>query len=162
TRARARDGDADARRGTCLAGRAPAGVVVKSRAGESSMGTQQTMTRRSLLGAGAALGAGLVLPRWTWAGTQSVAGLGGTTPPWQVWEGAADSVIGAAIARGEVAAVNELLHGWTKNGQALPAGLPADLRDFIEQARALPSWADTAKLEAAVEFNKKRGTYLAV
>ena len=42
----------------------------------------------------------------------------------------------------------------------MPAGLPSDLRAFIEDARRLPSWADTAKLEAAVTFNKRRGTYL--
>src|SRR4051794_16652791 len=121
-----------------------------------------TMTRRGLLGAGAALGASLYLPNWSWAGSQSVAGLGGETPPWLVWDDTADQVIGAVIDRGEVTAVNELLHGWTTNGQALPSGLPADLRDFIEDARRLPAWADTAKLQAAVDFNKKRGTYLGV
>jgi hypothetical protein len=126
------------------------------------MATREGMTRRGLLGAGAALGAGLVLPRWSWAGTQSVAGLGGGTPPWLVWDDAADPVVAAVIQRGEVTAVNELLHGWSKNSQPLPAGVPTDLRDFIEQARQLPAWADTAKLEAAVEFNKRRGSYLGI
>jgi hypothetical protein len=126
------------------------------------METHSRMTRRGLLGAGAALGVSMYLPRWSWAGSQSVAGLGGGTPPWQVWDDAADPVIAAVIDRGEVAAVNELLHGWSKNGQALPGGLPADLRDFIEEARQLPAWADIDKLKAAVDFNKKRGTYLGV
>ncbi len=120
------------------------------------------ISRRALLGTGAALGAGLYLPKWSWAGTQSVAGIGGATPPWQVWDDVADPVIAGVIDRGEVAAVNELLHGWSKNGQDLPAGLPAELRDFIESARQLPPWADMAKLKAAVTFNKKRGTYLGV
>ena len=120
------------------------------------------MTRRGLIGAGAALGAGLYLPKWSWAGSQSVAGIGGTTPPWQVWDEEADAVIAAVIERGEVAMVNALLRGWTKNSQALPAGLPADLRDFITNARQLPAWADTSKLKTAVTFNKKRGTYLGV
>src|SRR5690349_779525 len=120
------------------------------------MAMQGEMTRRGLLGAGLALGASMYLPRWSWAGTQSVAGLGGETPPWLVWDDVADPVIAAVLERGEVNAVNELLHGWSKNSQALPAGLPADLRDFIEQARELPAWADIAKLEAAVEFNKRR------
>src|SRR5690349_18423414 len=110
------------------------------------------MTRRSLIGAGAALGAGMYLPKWSWAGTQSVAGIGGTTPPWEVWDDVADPIIAAVIDRGEVASVNALLRGWTKNSQALPAGLPADLRNFIEEARRLPSWADTNKLKAAVAF----------
>ncbi len=120
------------------------------------------LSRRSFLGMGAALGAGLVLPSWSWAGAQSVAGLGGSTPPWLVWDDEADAVIAAIIERGEVAAVNTLLRGWTKNAQALPAGLPADLREFIEHARQLPAWASTDKLKAAVTFNKKRGTYLGV
>jgi hypothetical protein len=120
------------------------------------------MTRRGLIGAGAALGAGLYLPGWSWAGSPSVAGPGGATPPWRVWDKPADRVIAAVIERGEVPMVNELLHGWQKNGQALPAGLPADLFDFIERARQLPPWADVGKLEAAVTFNKKRGTYLGV
>ncbi len=120
------------------------------------------MTRRRLLGAGAAAGASMYLPSWSWAGAQSVAGLGGATPPWLVWDDEADAVIAAVIERGEVAAVNALLRGWTKNAQALPPGLPADLREFIEHARRLPSWADTAKLKGAVTFNKKRGTYLGI
>ena len=60
------------------------------------------------------------------------------------------------------ARVNELLRTWTKNGQPLPAGLPADLRDFMEYARQLPPWTDQGKLDTAVEFNKKRGLYLGV
>jgi endo-cleaving rubber dioxygenase len=123
-------------------------------------GIDGAVSRRRFLGAGAALGASLYLPSWSWAGTQSVAGLGGTTPPWQVWDDEADPVIAAVIERGEVAAVNALLRDWTHNGQSLPAGLPAGLPEFIESARQLPSWTDTGKLKAAVEFNKKRGTYL--
>jgi hypothetical protein len=120
------------------------------------------LSRRSFLGMGAALGAGMVLPSWSWAGAQSVAGLGGSTPPWLVWDDEADPIIAAVIERGDVSAVNALLRGWTKNAQALPAGLPTDLRDFIEHARQLPAWTDTDKLKTAVTFNKKRGTYLGV
>jgi hypothetical protein len=120
------------------------------------------MNRRRFIGAGAALGASLYAPGWSWAGAQSVAGLGGSTPPWQVWDDDADTVIAAVIERGEVAAVNALLRPWTANSQPLPDGLPADLREFIENARRLPSWADVPTLKAAVDFNKKRGTYLGV
>ncbi|AXQ29724.1 DUF2236 domain-containing protein [Solimonas sp. K1W22B-7] len=124
---------------------------------ESSVGR---MSRRGFIGAGAALGAGLCIPRWSWAGTQSVAGIGGTTPPWLAWDDEADPVVAALIDSGEVPAVNALLRGWTKNGQALPSGLPTYLHQFIERARQLPAWADISKLKTAVEFNKKRGTYL--
>jgi len=120
------------------------------------------MSRRALLGIGAGLGAGLAAPNWAWAGAQSVAGLGGATPPWLVWDDEADTVIAAVIDRGEVAAVNALLRDWTKNAQPLPAGLPPDLHAFIERARRLPPWADVDKLKGAVTFNKKRGTYLGV
>jgi hypothetical protein len=61
-----------------------------------------------------------------------------------------------------VSKVNKLLRTWTKNGQPLPAGLPADLRDFMDKARQLPSWADQGKLATAVDFNEKRGLYLGV
>jgi hypothetical protein len=118
------------------------------------------VSRRGFLGMGAALGASLVVPSWSWAGAPSMAGLGGSTPPWQVWDAEADPIIAAIIDRGQVPAVNALLATWTKNGQAVPAGLPRDLREFIEHARQLPAWADTAKLKAAVTFNKRRGTYL--
>jgi hypothetical protein len=55
--------------------------------------------------------------------------------------------------------VNGLLRQWTRNDQPLPAGLPADLRDFMEHARQMPAWADTRKLKAAVDFTKKKGIY---
>ena len=120
------------------------------------------LSRRRLLGMSAVLGASLSVPGWSWAGTQSVAGIGGSTPPWLVWDDEADPIIAAVIDRGETAEVNALLRGWTTNSQPLPDGLPTDLRDFIEHARQLPPWADEAKLKAAVDFNKKRGTYLGV
>jgi endo-cleaving rubber dioxygenase len=120
------------------------------------------MSRRHLIGAGAALGAGLVLPEWSWAGAQSVAGIGGRKPPWKVWDKRADPIIAAVIERGQVAEVNALLRTWTRNDQPVPSGMPNDLREFIEDARRLPDWADVPTLKAAVEFNKKYGTYLGV
>ncbi|MBJ7330423.1 MAG: DUF2236 domain-containing protein [Solirubrobacteraceae bacterium] len=121
------------------------------------------MSRRRLLGAGAALGAGVALPQWTWAASNSIAGVGGVgIPPWEVWDAEADPVIAAVIERGEVGKVNRLLRQWTKNGQPLPAGLPADLREFMENARKLPEWTDRQKLKDAVDFNHRRGVYLGV
>jgi hypothetical protein len=64
------------------------------------------------------------------------------------------------LDRGDVPKVNELLKQWTRNDQPLPDKLPQDLRDFMEKARQLPSWADRGKLETAAEFNKSRGLYL--
>ena len=120
------------------------------------------VNRRGFLGMGTALGAGLCMPGWSWAGTQSMAGVGGQTPPWLAWDDAADPVVAALIDTGVVPEVNQILRGWTKNTQPLPAGLPSYLHQFIEQACQLPAWADVNKLETAVEFNKNRGTFLGV
>jgi len=127
-------------------------------------------SRRNLLKAGGALGAlgalSLATPAqavpWTWSAKGSVAGTGAGVDPRWVWDPEADPLVASLLDRGEVTRVNELLRTWTKNGQPLPAGLPADLRDFMERARALPSWVDQGKLATAFEFNEKRGLYLGV
>jgi hypothetical protein len=114
------------------------------------------------LGAIGALSAAAPARAWTWSPQGSVAGQGlGVDPRW-VWDPEADQLVASLIDRGDVPAVNALLRTWKKNGQALPAGLPADLRDFMEHARQLPSWADPQKLATAVKFNEKRGLYLGV
>ncbi|MBB6550596.1 oxygenase MpaB family protein [Nonomuraea rubra] len=126
------------------------------------------LSRRNMLKAGGAIGAigalSMATPAhaWTWSPQGSVAGTGAGLDPRWVWDEEADPLVASLLDRGDVPRVNELLRTWTKNGQPLPAGLPADLRDFMERARQLPSWADQGKLELAVEFNKKRGLYLGV
>ena len=120
--------------------------------------------RRILMGGGAigALGAmQLASPRpaWSWSPLGSIAGSGAGLDPTTVWDAAADPVVAGIIDRGEVDQVNALLRTWTKNAQPLPDGLPADLRDFMESARQLPSWADAAKLEHIKDFYARRGTY---
>ena len=128
-------------------------------------------SRRNMLRAGGVLGALGALsvatpaqarPLWTWSPKGSVVGTGqGADPRW-VWDEEADPLVASLIDDGEVPKVNELLKTWTKNSQALPAGLPNDLVQFIENARQLPSWADQTKLATAFTFNQKRGTYLGV
>ncbi|WP_067478631.1 oxygenase MpaB family protein [Actinomadura hibisca] len=128
-------------------------------------------SRRNVLVAGGTLGALGALSAaspaqasalWTWSPKGSVAGAGAGVDPRQVWDAEADQLVASLLERGEVTRVNTLLRKWTKNGQTLPSGLPADLRDFIERARRLPSWVDQGKLAAAVNFNEKRGLYLGV
>ncbi|MFJ3980586.1 oxygenase MpaB family protein [Streptomyces fungicidicus] len=126
------------------------------------------LSRRRMLIVGGALGAlgtlGAASPArarslWTWAPSGSVAGRGaGVDPDW-VWDEEADPVLAAVIERGDVARVNAALRTWTRNDQPLPAGLPADLRDFMEEARRLPSWADRDKLAAAARFTTRKGIY---
>jgi hypothetical protein len=128
-------------------------------------------SRRNVLMAGGTLGAlgalGVASPAkaspvWTWSPQGSVAGAGeGADPRW-VWDEEADKLVASLLDRGDVPKVNQLLKTWTKNGQPLPSGLPADLRDFMEKARQMPSWADQGKLATAVDFNEKRGLYLGV
>ncbi|MFI9833605.1 oxygenase MpaB family protein [Streptomyces sp. NPDC051913] len=124
--------------------------------------------RRMLLtgGTAGALGAlGLASPArartpWTWDPRTSVAGSGAGLDPEWVWDDEADRLVASVIDRGDMPKVNELLRTWTRNDQPVPAGLPADLREFMEEARQLPAWADRAKLETAAKFNESRGIYL--
>ncbi len=127
--------------------------------------------RRNVLIAGGALGAvgalSVAAPAqaklpWTWSPKGSVVGTGDGADPRWVWDTEADPLVASLLDRGDVPRVNELLRTWTRNGQPLPAGLPADLRDFMEHARQLPAWADQRKLAKAVDFNVKRGLYLGV
>ncbi|MCZ4549729.1 oxygenase MpaB family protein [Gordonia rubripertincta] len=128
----------------------------------------EDFNRRNMLKAGGVLGAAgaaaLVAPAtpWTWSPAGSVPGVGSGADPKYVWDVEADPVVAGLLDRGEVPKVNELLKHWTKNSQPLPAGLPSELRDFMEHAKQLPDWADEQKLVSAVNFNQKRGTYLGV
>ncbi|MGW0492737.1 oxygenase MpaB family protein [Streptomyces olivaceus] len=126
------------------------------------------LSRRKMLIMGGALGAlgavGAAAPAqarslWTWSPGGSVAGKGAGVDPEWVWDEEADPVLAAVIERGDVPKANEALRKWTRNDQPLPSGLPADLRDFMEEARRLPSWADEKKLAAAAQFTKKKGIY---
>lgn len=128
------------------------------------------LSRRAALltGGAAALGAlvasspaqARALVGWNWSPSDSVAGSGSGVDPHWVWDADGDPLLASLFERGLIPRVNELLWNWERNDQALPDGLPEDLRDFLEHARQLPAWADREKLEAAAEFNKARGIYL--
>ena len=123
----------------------------------------QELSRRTLLSGGAigALAAvGVPASAWSWAPSGSVGGTGAGLDPRWVWDDKADPLVASLIERGDVPRVNALLRTWKTNNQPLPAGLPADLRDFVQDARRMPSWADRGKLTTAVKFNEKRGLYL--
>ncbi|PKT68940.1 DUF2236 domain-containing protein [Streptomyces populi] len=127
------------------------------------------LSRRKMLMTGGALGALGALgaatpadarPPWTWAPSSSVANSGAGADPQWVWDEEADPVLAAVLDRGGIAAINEQLATWTRNDQALPTGLPADLREFMNTARQLPSWADRDKLDRASRINAKKGIYI--
>jgi endo-cleaving rubber dioxygenase len=75
---------------------------------------------------------------------------------------AADRVVAALTARGQLPAVNKLLRQWVYNDQPLPSGLPSDLASFIDKARQLPSWADLSRITAAAQFGQAHMSYLAL
>nr|WP_042191150.1 oxygenase MpaB family protein [Kibdelosporangium sp. MJ126-NF4]CEL19877.1 FIG00816166: hypothetical protein [Kibdelosporangium sp. MJ126-NF4]CTQ97101.1 FIG00816166: hypothetical protein [Kibdelosporangium sp. MJ126-NF4] len=118
--------------------------------------------RMMVVGAGGALGLVASGQPWAWAASGSVASTGtGADPRW-VWDEEADPVVAAVLERGDVPKVNTLLRTWTRNDQPVPSGLPSDLRDFMEQARRLPPWADQSKTDTAAEFHKVRMFYIGV
>ncbi|MBB5074669.1 oxygenase MpaB family protein [Nonomuraea endophytica] len=130
------------------------------------------LSRREALISGAALGAlgalGAASPAqaltgdWGWPASGSIAGSGSGADPRWVWDEVADPLLASLFERGVIPEVNRLLYDWNRNDQPLPAGLPEDLRAFIEQARQLPSWADPAKLDAGASFHALKGNYLVV
>ncbi|NME81225.1 oxygenase MpaB family protein [Rhodococcus sp. 105337] len=130
----------------------------------------ENLSRRRMLELSGALGAlgafSLAAPAhaqpWRWSPAGSIPGAGSGADPRTVWDTEADPLVASLLDRGDVPRVNELLRTWTKNGQPLPDGLPGDLKEFMEEARQLPAWADPGKLETAVRFNEKRGLYLGV
>ncbi|TDC57098.1 DUF2236 domain-containing protein [Actinomadura sp. KC345] len=131
----------------------------------------ETPSRRNVLMTGGALGALGALSAaapaqasalWTWSPKGSVAGAGAGADPKGVWDPEVDQLVASLLDGGGVPAVNEKLRAWRTNGQTLPSGLPAELRNWIEQARQMPSWTDQGKLDAAVDFNERRGLYLGV
>lgn len=126
------------------------------------------MTRRHILGAAAVAGATALLGSSTTASAAQAASgpassrvtaddiapeeksyLEGLK---QIADPQCDEAVAEAFERGQGAAVNEALKGWKSNGQAIPEGLPAKVRDFLETTRQLPSWADPEALAAGHRF----------
>jgi hypothetical protein len=125
------------------------------------------ISRRNLLKASGALGAMAVLspmrPAWAWNSARSVAGTDlDTAPPDLVWDEPADAVVRRLFQEDGIAGVadvNALLRAWHRNDQALPAGLPPYLVDFVTTARQAPAWLDPAKLANGFDFYQLRGSY---
>lgn len=117
--------------------------------------------RRRFLSLGVALGlVGVAAPAKAWASADSVAGTGTGADPEYVWDSAVDPLMVSLLTNGRVPSVNTAMAGWVDNGDALPGGLPAELRTHLETASKLPSWADPVKLARAADFNRRKDTYL--
>jgi hypothetical protein len=123
----------------------------------------QNLSRRSVLTLGAALGlAGVADPSkaWAWSSAGSIAGTDTITDPWGVWDDATDPLVASLLRNGQVPAVNTAFESWVKNGDPLPAGIPAPLTTYLQRYNRLPSWADQTKLNRAAQFNKRMSLYL--
>ncbi|MFE2018773.1 oxygenase MpaB family protein [Streptomyces sp. NPDC059499] len=117
--------------------------------------------RRKFLSLGVALGlVGVAAPAQAWASADSVGGTGTGADPEYVWDSAVDPLMVSLLTNGQVPAVNTAMAGWVDNGDALPGGLPAELRAHLEAVNKLPSWADPVKLARAADFNRRKDTYL--
>lgn len=128
------------------------------------------ISRRNVLKAGGALGVigalNGAVPAWAWNSNRSVAGGNlETIPPENVWDAAADTVVRRLFEEEGVPGIeglNALLRPWHRNDQPLPAGLPADLVGFIEDAKREPAWLDRGKLADGFDFYELRGTYTGI
>ncbi|MEV4613134.1 oxygenase MpaB family protein [Kitasatospora sp. NPDC049258] len=126
------------------------------------------MTRRQILGTAAMVGATTLLGGGTAASAARAASGPGSARATaaevdprerayleslkQIADPQCDEAVTEAFERGQGAAVNDALKGWRTNGQAIPDGLPAKLRDFLETTRQLPAWVDPEALAAGHRF----------
>ncbi|GAA4679979.1 oxygenase MpaB family protein [Gordonia humi] len=123
----------------------------------------EDLSRRRVLRVGAGASAALLAAPtfgWTAARAGAAPGDGPRIDAKHTWDDEPDELIADIYSSGQVTKVNNAMRKWQKNGQGLSKEIPADLRTFIEKARELPDWADAGKLDDAVRFNQKRGTYL--
>jgi len=81
----------------------------------------------------------------------------------QVGDPPADSAVAVLLRNREVDAVHLLMRTLTENEDPPPEALPGVVREFVERADGLPSWADTAKIQAGrAVFERNRAAILAV
>ncbi|MGC5024233.1 oxygenase MpaB family protein [Tsukamurella sp. DT100] len=76
------------------------------------------------------------------------------------WDPECDALMKSVLERGDVERTNRALAQWETNSQPLPAGLPSDVRDFIEEARKLPEWLHPRLMKGADKFYTTRSFYL--
>lgn len=86
----------------------------------------------------------------------------GTPDPQHTWDDECDALMKSVLERGDVDRVNRALAQWETNNQPVPDGMPSDVRDFIEDARQLPSWLDKRLLKGADKFYTSRSLYLSI
>ncbi|NGN69438.1 DUF2236 domain-containing protein [Streptomyces sp. A7024] len=121
------------------------------------------LSRRKVLSLGAALGlvgAAGTSEAWAWSPADSVAGYGAGTDPEYVWDDEVDQLLVTLLKEGRIPAVNSAMESWVNNNDPLPTGFPAGLTAWLQKVNKLPTWADSAKLARAADFNRRKDTYL--
>ena len=117
------------------------------------------LNRRSVLSLGVALGLVSAVGA-VGAGPAAAAPAVAGTDPWWVWDDEVDQLLAGLLTSGQIPAVNTAMRSWVNNGDAVPSGLPANLRTYLQRVNTLPSWADRTKLRLAADFNRRKDTYL--
>jgi len=74
----------------------------------------------------------------------------------------ADEAVAKIYARGEVAAVNDLLHHIVTNDQLVPGDLPPEVGEYLDRTDDLPPWYDEATVDRAQAFFADHGPDLAL
>ncbi|RKT86205.1 hypothetical protein SAMN05421805_10299 [Saccharopolyspora antimicrobica] len=72
----------------------------------------------------------------------------------------AEAVVETLVEQGQLEEVNRVLRQWHSADQNIPAGLPEYLRDFIEEARQAPEWAEQERLARVREFFEDDGIHI--
>lgn len=72
----------------------------------------------------------------------------------------AEALVEKLVEGGQLEEVNRVLRQWHSADQNIPAGLPDDLHDFIEEARQAPEWADQERLARVHEFFQDDGIHI--
>jgi hypothetical protein len=78
----------------------------------------------------------------------------------QIGDPVADKVIEKIFARGNLAAVNELIATVVHDDCVLSEALPPDLRRYFERTAGLPPWADEQRIARAQEFFGEHGPHI--
>ena len=74
----------------------------------------------------------------------------------------ADEVISKIMERGEKNSVNSLFGSITKDGDAVPADLPQEVRDYFEKTAILPDWADKDLIALGQNIYTRHGVLITI
>ncbi|MFD8498832.1 oxygenase MpaB family protein [Amycolatopsis sp. NPDC059657] len=72
----------------------------------------------------------------------------------------ADAAVAEAFETGAVRRVNDLIAGFRRNGDEIPADLPPSLRRYFAESAKLPDWADRATIQRGRELWGRYGPHM--